>query len=478
MLKIVNQTLMKDKLRTIEPQKAFLFLGIFFGVLFLLMVPPFQINDEPAHYYKAYVVSEGHLLPEKTGGVAGFYVPESLEKTVATYYPMVYKSWVKQNSSTYSSTLNLPLNPDERVYVEKEMYTLVYPPLPYISAGLVMALASFLGGSPLILMYLGRITNLLIWVLMVYFAMKITPVHKWVFLLLALMPMTIFEAASLSADSFNLGLSFLTIAFFFKLAFKEEKKSVENRDLMILLALLAMLSLSKVGYAILLILFFLIPSYKFSNKKIMISKFFIFLTLPVVFIAGIWNYLFKDIYISMPPAFAAASIPGQIAFISSNPLNFLQIIGHTIMEKEAFLVSFVGIFGWTEVPLPEIIVAIYLVALILVSMVDKSQLKINPKQKLVAFITFFAMFSLVILYEYVTFTPVGYDIIYGVQGRYFIPVAPLLFLLFYLNRDNINLLGRKINLNMPKHSNLMIIIFTIFILGISLFLILKRYYVV
>jgi uncharacterized membrane protein len=467
---------MMDKWRTIEPQKAFLFMGIIFGLIFLLLVPPFQINDEPAHYYKAYVVSEGNLLPEKTGGVAGFYVPESLVKTVAAFFPMVYKSEVKQNASSYVPTLNLPIRPDNRVYVEKEMYTLVYPPLPYISSGLVMALASLLGGSPLILMYLGRIINLLVWVFLVYLAIKITPVHKWVFLLLALMPMTLFEAASLSADSFNLGLSFLTIAFFFKLAFDQEKKSVENRDLVILLVLLAMLSLSKVGYAILLILFFLIPSYKFSNKKMMISKFFLFLTLPVVLIAGIWNYSFKDIYISMPPAFAAASIPGQIAFISANPLNFLQIIGHTIIEKGGFLVSFVGIFGWTEVPLPEIIVVLYLVALILVSMVDKSQIKINPKQKLVAFITFFAMFFLVIIYEYVTFTPVSMDIIYGVQGRYFIPVAPLLFLLFYLNRDNIRLSSSKIDLNLPKHSNLMIIIFTIVILCISVFLIFKRYY--
>ena len=468
---------MIDKWRNIQPQKVFLFLGIIFGVFFLLLVPPFQINDEPAHYYKAYVVSQGQLIPEKTGGVAGFYVPESLEKTVETYYPMVNKYEVKQNSLSYASTLNLPVNLNKRVYVEKEMYTLVYPPLPYLASGLVMALASLLGASPLILMYLGRIINLLVWLLMVYLAIKITPVHKWVFLLLALMPMTLFEAASLSADSFNLGLSFLTIAFFFKLAFEEKKKSVEKRDLLFLLALLAMLSLSKVGYALLMILFFLIPSYKFANKKRMISQFFLVLTLPVVFIAGIWNYLFKDLYISMPPAWAAASIPGQIAFISSNPMNFLQIIIHTLIEKQGFLVSFVGIFGWNELSLPNIVVILYLVVIVVVAVADKkSMIKINPKQKFVAFITFFSMFFLVILYEYVTFTPVGLDIVYGVQGRYFIPVAPLLFLLFYPNRDQINLWGHKINFKLRENFSILIVLFSIVILCISLFMIFKRYY--
>ncbi|NYB51525.1 MAG: DUF2142 domain-containing protein [Methanobacteriaceae archaeon] len=464
-----------DKLRTIEPQKAFLFLGIFFGLIFSLLVPPFQINDEPAHYYKAYVVSEGQILPGKTGGVAGFYVPENLEKTVASFYPMIYHSEVKQNASSYASILNLPIYSGNRVYVQKEMYTLVYPPLPYAAAGLLMAVASIMGASPLALMYLGRIINLLIWVLMVSLAIKITPVHKWVFFLLALMPMTLFEAASLSADSFNLGLSFLTIAFFFKLAFEEEKKKVENRDLLILLALLAMLVLSKVGYALLLILFFLIPSYKFANKKIMVSNFLV-LTLPVVLLAGIWNYLFKNLYVSMPPAWQTASIPGQLAFLSAHPLSFIPILGHTLMEKGGFLVSFVGIFGWNELPLPEIVVALYLIALVVVAVADESPIKINSKQRLVAFITFFTMFFLIIIYEYVTFTPVGLDIIYGVQGRYFIPVAPLLFLLFYTKKKHINLMGLKINLRLPEKSHIIIILFSIIIISISLFIIAKRYY--
>lgn len=107
---------------------------------------------------------------------------------------------------------------------------------------------------------------------------------------------------------------------------------------------------------------------------------------------------------------------------------------------------------------------------------NKSLIKINPKQKLLSFITFFAMFFLVIIYEYVTFTPVGLDMIYGVQGRYFIPVAPLLFLLFYPNQDHINLWGHKINLKLRNDFNILIILFSIIILCISLFMVFKRYY--
>jgi len=196
----------------------------------------------------------------------------------------------------------------------------------------------------------------------------------------------------------------------------------------------------------------------------------------VVLITGIWNYLFKDLYVSMPPAWATASIPGQIAFVTANPLNFLQIIGHTLVEKQFYLVSFVGLFGWTEVPLPDLVVYIFLIVLIAVAVFDRKILQITIKQKLLAAFTFLAMFGMVIAYEYITFTPVGIDIIYGVQGRYFIPVAPLLFLIFYSNRDHITIRGHKINLKFWNYSNLMIILFSIIILIISIYLILGRYY--
>ncbi len=73
------------------------------------------------------------------------------------------------------------------------------------------------------IIYLARFANLLLYVLIVYSAIKLTPVHKWVFFLLALMPMTLYEAASLSADSFTIAVSFLLIALFLKFSFYYKK---------------------------------------------------------------------------------------------------------------------------------------------------------------------------------------------------------------------------------------------------------------
>ena len=45
----------------LTPEKAYLFLGLIFGILFLMITPPFQVPDEPQHFYRAFHVSEGNI---------------------------------------------------------------------------------------------------------------------------------------------------------------------------------------------------------------------------------------------------------------------------------------------------------------------------------------------------------------------------------------------------------------------------------
>jgi len=458
---------MMQKFRNIQPQKAFIIIGIFFGVLFLVVTPPFQVNDENAHFYKSYAVSDGQVLP----GVGGqpIFMPESLRSTTSNFTSLIFHSDQKQDIKSLILTLKLPINPNKLIGYSP---TLPYPPLPYLASALVMAVAKLFEASPLLLMYLGRLINLLVWVVLVYLAIKITPIHKWVFLLLALMPMTLFLAASLSADSFTLGLSFLTIAFFFKMAFDPLKTVLNRKDMLVLLILIIMLTLSKQVYVWLLLLFFLIPSIKFENRKKRIYFLFI-LTLPAVLIPSLWNYFFKITNLISP----LSSVSGQTAYILSNPLNFLQILLATTVYNQFYLPSFVGIFGWNLTPLPNVLVYTYLAVLVIVAFNNTSSVKVNPKQKLIALTIVILTFSLASVYEYLTFTAVGFNQIIGVQGRYFIPVAPLLFLLFYQNKLKLEFFYRKINLKFCNYSQLLIIVFIIVTLSISIFIQLNRYYI-
>lgn len=69
---------------------------------------------------------------------------------------------------------------------------------------------------------------------------------------------------------------------------------------------------------------------------------------------------------------------------------------------------------------------------------------------------------------YIAWNVVGSNIIEGVYGRYFIPIAPLFFLLFYNNKFKFN----------SDKMGIVIILFSVSILSISLFMIIKRFYIV
>ncbi|MGZ7069770.1 MAG: DUF2142 domain-containing protein [Methanobacterium sp.] len=453
--------------RFIKPQNIFLALALIYGTAFLIVIPPFMISDEHFHFYKTYYTSEGHLLPDKNN----YFFPESIDTTMQEFFPLNYVYNNKTAINNIPLFLNLPLNPDKKIYSDISNIA-IYLPIPYLANSIMMATLRLFNLSPLLMMYLGRLINLFIWVILVYFAIKITPVHKWVFLMLALMPMTLNQAASLSADSFTIGLSFLTIAFFFNYSFSN--RAINSKDIIIMFILIFTLALSKQGYIPLLLLLLMIPIDKFNNSRIRILAFTLIGSITLLF-TGIWDYIFKDSYVAIVnPAISASN---QIFFILQNPLQFGYIFLNTLNLKfQFYLISFVGIFGWLQIPLPEIMVYTYLAALIIVALLDKNKLVVNKVQKSVSFFTFLIISFMVFLFEYTTWTPVGASLIEGVMGRYFIPAAPLFFLLFYNRKSFIQLSNKNIDFKLPKNAGIIIAAFIAIFLTITLRMLIITYY--
>ena len=59
---------------------------LLFGLLFALLIPPFQSPDEPNHFYRAWQVSEGHFFPEKKGDRLGGMLPASLMQVYDSFH--------------------------------------------------------------------------------------------------------------------------------------------------------------------------------------------------------------------------------------------------------------------------------------------------------------------------------------------------------------------------------------------------------
>jgi uncharacterized membrane protein len=128
----------------------------------------------------------------------------------------------------------------------------------------------------------------------------------------------------------------------------------------------------------------------------------------------------------------------QKKFILEDPVRYTGIMWHTVHKSlNLYMVSFVGMFGWIDTTLPDFLVYVYLSVLLLVSIVfPVSGMQISIVRKCVLLAVFAAVFVLVETAMYLYCNPVGAGQIIAVQGRYFIAVGPLLFLLFYQGKTH------------------------------------------
>lgn len=471
---------MKNEILSIDPQTLFLIIGLIYGLGFLLITPPLMVVDnEGAHFDKALSLSQGNVIPEISDHHAGYFIPESVYNLTIKFYS-IRNLHEKINLSYISNQLYQPLNENNKVFTDIDPVAgipvtavsitsiITYSPIPYLASASVILMGEILNFSPLILMYIGRLANLFVWLLFIYLAIRIIPVHKWVLLMLSLMPMAIFQGASLSADSFTMALSFIVIAIFLKFSFGNNKELINLKDMGVLLLLLSLLALSKQTYFFLIFLFFLIPANKFGSMKRMFIL-FIFLFISTFGISILWNMVVNGFYI---PSYPGVSITGQTSFILSYPLNFVDAVINTILTSNILLSiirTFVGNFGWDSAQIPGWLIVLYLSMLTITSLLDKTNIIINLKQKLIIFITLLIVIVLICISMYITATPIGQNSIRAIDGRYFIPVAPLLFLLFY---------NLRIKFDITKGYNLIIIGTILISLTIAIYLILKKFYIV
>ena len=181
----------------------------------------------------------------------------------------------------------------------------------------------------------------------------------------------------------------------------------------------------------------------------------------------------KDLYVPIVPQI---SIYGQIAYIVGDPLRFPYALLKTFFYRGfSYQLLFVGNF-LLDIPLPMWWIGLYVLSIIPVALLDKSQVTIARSQKIFSFSVFIVIFLLVCGFVYVSWTVVGQNLIDGIQGRYFIPILPLLFLiLFKIRKFNNN--KNKTYLWLKNNLNPIIMAFIIVYLSITILIFIFSYYI-
>ena len=404
-LGIVIVTILKNKDKL---EKIFLAIAIPIGMAYLVFLTPTYAPDENAHIYRSYEISEGILFTKTNeknlikSNIPSFFV-ENNHKTLNKYN--------KLNEELQKNT-----NYDDKVEVDNPAYS--YFPTLYFPNTIMFLIGRIFNINGIIVLYLARIVNFIIFLICGYYAIKIMPFGKILLMTYLLIPMSVHQAISLSADSITNSTILLFIAYTLNLYFP---------IVLISIILIRVKEMTK-------------------NEKIK----FIIATIVVGLVVGVlWILLepkgeaTEDIYAIQNNINSVE----QIKFILTHPISYIKVLCNTIdVNIENYYLWFMGFsLGWMDIGVKRIWLDIYFIMLLFSPFLEKNDKELKIGDKLVFIGTFLIIFVLTLTALYVGHSGVGTDIIKGIQGRYFMPGVILLLLCMcgkerYIKLKNVNLI--------------------------------------
>src|ERR1700757_245294 len=437
---------MFDKFKNIKPQLFFVYAAIFFFIVFNIVTPPLQVPDEFNHFYRAYQLSEGQFLPNKIDNRLGCEVPNSVNKFIFPYNNAATEWRLTIPKQEIIDGFKIKYTKDTTQFKDFPN-TSYYSLISYLPQTVALVITKNLHCSVGTMHYAARLLTFLVWLLCMFFVIKTVPIYKWLFTFICLLPMNIYLANSFSADTVSNILSFLFIALVLKHIFSENQFQLKN--LLPLLLITALLALAKVVYVGLVLSFLAIPISKFKNKK----QFFLFagILFSVAFIvSSYWSGVVMSHYtpyVDYNPEYRDwvcltnySNYYQQKAYILSHGTYFLKVIFRSIFNHPYFyLRGYIGVFGNGDVLLPNWLVVLGYVVLLFIALFEKNNFKFTILQKIILVGSVFCAFVLLLLSQHLTWDAVGEGVVDMIQGRYMIPLFPILFIIIGNFKLNLNI---------------------------------------
>jgi len=431
------------KTMVIKPEWVFLILGLIFGLYFVFINPPWQSNDEDRHFVHSYFISQGYILGEQGDNKIGGVIPVSIVEVPQKFQGIRFSETTKISKSKLKEFEEIPLNPDNRQFMHNYEYN--YNPVGFIPASIGILLGKIINSNPVWLNYFGRIGGLAFYLFILFFAIKSIPVFKNVLMLYGLTPMPLYQGSSVTYDVLSISLTFLFFALVLKYSF-DEKSFVTWRELTFIVLILIVLRFSKDGYPLIPFLFFLIPSKKIriNIKSLYIYALMFGFCLILYWLPGwTWSKIFaaQGYQLKTSMALHKDLMKDQsmnIAFQLNNPGNIISnIFGNINNFRQEWTGGTIGRFGYSYTLLPNWFFFIHGLLLIAVAFLDsRKEIVIRFYQKVIIFIVGFGSVFGIILMSYFI-SPVGANMIFGLQGRYFIHAIPIVLFLIYNNKFEI-----------------------------------------
>lgn len=413
--------------RKIKVETAFVIVAAILGIGYTFLMTPEVVPDEQAHIETAYrhsnrmmfidyATEDGKLLMRKEDGEIMDALPSDPD---AQNYKYVADHLFK---TCGDSTL-----------VERDGRDVDTSKFVYIPGALGMTIGRLLNLGFIPVLYLGRFFNFAFYITLVYFAIKKMPIAKMLLFSVAVLPMSIHQAASLSSDSIIMALAFFFVGYFVKVAYG--KDPIRWWDILLLCLSGAWLTLCKDGaYVPLCFLVLLIPSKQFASKKQHILIKALMVLLPTAIFLGntILPMMFSGSGEGSSIVPWSGNPPYTLGWALHNPFGFVRVLVATFLDTTDFYLNSLwgGSLGWLNIQIPKFMGTFFIVLMLLscLKKEDEHQL-IKCSHKLWIFIVVVGAVLATEIGMFISWTPINNPVVVGVQGRYLLPILPALLLI-------------------------------------------------
>jgi uncharacterized membrane protein len=405
-------------------EKLTLFAVLIFGAFYLFVFPPNSAPDEAVHFAAAYQNADamlGQTSPD-TNSVA-------VRKADAKMFSDYSNFPDKHTYEFFRGELFKPLPADGTEIIDVPRMSGVPYPYIYIPQTIGVLIGRAFHANPEWLYLFGRILNLILYAVCAWLAVKLAPIGKGVFAVAALFPMAMELAASQNSDTFTIALSFIALAQYLRIVYTDGPAG--TRDLwLLLLTMLAMGPPKVVFFPFLLLLLFL-PGKCFLTKRLAVIFRILVVVLSII-VLGLTLYAYAHRADGGAPV---VSFMDQEIYsfsdLASDPILFAKMCKRTIEMFFAFyLFSMVGTdLGWLEIRIPDVIIWIFFALAVLGTFREKAAeaaLRLHDRLQFIIIFLLAAFGTALIMF--VSWTPVGSWNIVGIQGRYFLPICPMILM--------------------------------------------------
>lgn len=424
------------RLRAVEDRylypAIFCLLSLCMGTVAAFTIPPLQVPDEWAHLLRAVDTASGRCVAQPDAGYDGaiLELEDRFRAPLESMTPLAQqKAFAYLKDPAQHAQMGRQPGPSEKPAAN------LYSCVPYMASSVPWLLSKPFGIGNVSAFYAGRFANLLIYTALTAAALWCLPTMRLGLLVVALLPMTLQQAASYSADSLALGLSFLFLALCLHFAYWPGV--LRWQQWCALCAVALPLTLSKFN-VFLLLTAILIPSARFAGRKHKVAA--IGLLLGLCFAtAGAWQALNQgntQRYAQFKESFSI-HLDQNAAFLREDIFGTAVLLGQTfVVWSKSYLVGMVSILGHLQHWPPMEWTVALLCLMLAAALLPDGGPRLNGRQRLVLLAAFVCSLVSMLLLLFVFETDAerlalarAHDTdISGVQGRYLLPIVPLLLL--------------------------------------------------